>query len=170
MKPTTVPSNTEIDKETDLTRKKILGAIQRILGGYPKHVPPNAVSVAQLATEAGVGRHNLYQAHSDLRERFEYLRDKAQQPTEKEAELCQLLDRAKSEVSRLQALQLASSKSARNWRELSELLARAINTLQEELLKEQTKARRLAKRIKNLESAAASPGVILMHRRTPEDA
>lgn len=170
MKPSTVPSNTEIERESDPTRKKILGAIQRILGGYPKHVPPNAASTAQLATEAGVGRHNLYQAHSDLRERFEYLRDKAHQPTEKEAELSELLGRARSEVTRLRALQSETSKSARNWEALSELLARAINTLQAELRKEQTKARRLAKRIDRLESTADSRNLLLPYRRKADDA
>lgn len=163
------PSNTEIDGESDPTRKKILGAMQRILGGYPKHVPPTATSVAQLAKEAGVGRHNLYQAHADLRERFEYLRDKAQQPTEKEAELRELLDRAKTEIVRLQSLQSDASKSARNWKGLSELLARAINSLQEELHKEQIKARRLAKRIEKLETATGGHSVLLLHRGARED-
>jgi predicted RNase H-like nuclease (RuvC/YqgF family) len=170
MGPTSVPSSTEIAGERNPTRKDILGAMQRILAGYPRHVPPGAASVVNLATEARIGRHHLYQAHSDLRERFEYLRDKAQQMTEKEAELSETLNRTKLEFAKLQALQSTTLKSARDWKALSQLLARAINTLQEELHKEQTKTRRLEKRLGKLEAMVAPPSsVIPMQRRTPHD-
>lgn len=163
---TAPPSNAEIEREQDPTRKAILAAIQRLLLGQPKHVPPGAGSLSVLAREAKVGRHHLYQGHMDLRDRYEYLRDRADAPTEKEADLQRLLDRSKSEVVRILRLQAKTKSEADNWKALSELMARAVNVLQEELHEEQIRAGRLAKRLRKLqEEVEQAPSVVLMRRR-----
>jgi AcrR family transcriptional regulator len=161
------PSNFEIERERDSTRREILAAMQRILLGHPKYVPPGATSVSQLAKEAKLGRHHLYQKHPDLRYRYEYLRDRRGQPTERETELQLLLDRTKSEIVEMRGLQSRTRQEANDWKALSELLARAINTLQEGLHQEQVKAGRLARRLGKLEGQEGqSSTVVLLHRRS----
>ncbi|MFC8408739.1 hypothetical protein [Arthrobacter sp. NPDC057259] len=166
-----LPSNMEIGQERDPMRRSILVAMQRILSGHPKHVPLGANSVTHLAKEANVGRHHLYQRHPDLRHRFEYLRDRSDQPTEAETELGTALDRAKSELSRLRDLQSKTRQEAADWKALTELLARAINTLQDELHQEQIKAERLARRLQKLDDQLGSSAqVVLLHRRSTRSA
>lgn len=160
------PSNAEIIGEKNQARAKILSAMQRILLGHPRVVQPGSTSISHLAEEAGIGRHHLYQGSADLRHRFEYLRDRHIQPTEKELNLQASLDQSTSEVGRLRVLQSKTRREAEDWKALTELLARAINTLQEELHQEQIKATRLTRRIRRLEEKYDVPSpVILMHRR-----
>lgn len=161
------PSNSEIEREKDSTRREILAAMQRILLGHPKYVPPGANSVSHLAQEAKLGRHHLYQKHPDLRYRYEYLRERRGQPTEKETELQLLLDRTKSEIKKIRGLQSRTRQEANDWKALTELLARAINTLQEGLHQEQIKAGRLARRLGKLEDQEGhSSTVVLLHRQS----
>jgi chromosome segregation ATPase len=161
------PSNSEIEREKDPIRKEILAAMQRILLGHPKYVPPGANSVSNLAKEAKVARHNLYQGHSDLRDRYEYLRDRADQPTEREAEIRRVLETTKAEITKIRDLQSRTRREADDWKALSELLARAINTLQEEIHQQQIRAERLARRLRRVEKQAGQAStVVMMHRRT----
>lgn len=161
-----LPSSSEISGEKNPIRKDLLAAMQRILLGNPKLVPPGSMSLSHFAQEANQGRHHLYQAHSDLRDRFEYLRDRADTPTEKEAGLQRSLDGAKAEVAKLRDLQSRTRQEARDWKALTDLLARVINTLQEELHQEQIKSGRLARRLRRLEKQSGqSQTVVLMHRR-----
>lgn len=160
------PSNAEIQGEKDPIRRDILAAMQRILLGCPRHVPPGSTSVSHLAQEAQIGRHHLYQSHPDLRDRYSYLCDRADRPTEKEAALRAALDRTKTELTRMRELQTRTRQQASDWRALTEVLARAINVLQEELHQEQIKAERLADRLGRIEKQPApSSPVVLLHRR-----
>lgn len=145
--PTTMPSNKELTAETDPVRRAILGAIQRLLLGQPRHVRPGASSLSDLAREAEVARHHLYQTHPDLKARFEYLRDRAQTPTQVEAALNEALAKAKREITYLDQLQMRTRTESLNWKGLCEILQRAVNVLQEELRQEQLKAERLSRRL-----------------------
>lgn len=163
------PSNAEIEREKDPVRKDILSAMQRIHLGHPKRVPLGAKSISHLAKEAGIGRHYLYQSHSDLKDRHEYLRDRADQPTEKEAKLQSRADRYRSEIAELRDLQGRTRQEATDWKALTELLARVINTLQEELHQEQIRSERLARRLRKVDEQMGQPSaVVVMHRRSRE--
>lgn len=162
-----LPSNSEIEREKDPTRKEILAAIQRVLVGHPKIVSPGAYSISDLAKEAGHGRHHLYQDSADLRHRYEYLRDRANEPTQKEVALQRKLDRTEAELVRMEALQTQTKQKAKDWKELAELLARAINTLEEELHQEQVSTSRLARKLRRLEQQLGqTPPIITMHRQS----
>lgn len=154
MMATTIPSNAELAAEADPVRRAVLEAIQRLLLGQPRHVRPGACSISDLAREADVARHHLYQTYSDLRARFEYLRDRAQTPTQVETALNEALVKAKQEIMRLEQLQTRTRAESLNWKGLCELLQRAVNVLQEELRQEQLKADRLGRR---LAAAATTP-------------
>ena len=111
-----LPGNAEIAREKDPTRRAIIAAIQRILLGQPKHIPPGAISISHLAQEAQVGRHHLYQSHPDLKDRYEYLRDRSRQPTEKELGLRHELDEAKAKITQLRDLQARTHERSQNWK------------------------------------------------------
>jgi len=143
----TMPTNRKVAAETDPVRRAILGAIQRLLLSQPRHVRPGASSISDLAREAEVARHHLYQTHPDLKARFEYLRDRAQTPTQAEASLTEALEKAKQEITRLEQLQTRTRTEALNWKGLCEVLQRAINVLQEELRQEQLKTERRSRRL-----------------------
>ena len=140
--------------------------MQRMFLGHPKHVPPGADSVSHLAKEAAVGRHHLYQGHSDLRERFEYLRDRSGQATVREVELQLILDRTKVELARTRELQVRTREEVDNLRGATENFARIINVLQAELRQEQLKTDRLHRRLlRYKEDAVESSAVIKMPNR-----
>lgn len=161
-----IPSNADIQAEKNLTRRAVLAATQRILLGQPKHVPPGSTSITHLAVEAQIGRHHLYTSLADLRNRFEYLRDRAVEQTPEEHKLQSALDRAKAEIVRLRDLQKRTRQDANDWRALTELLARGITTLQEALHQEQMKSERLVRRFRKLEERSGeAPSNVLMHRR-----
>lgn len=161
------PTNSEVEGEDDPTRKEILAAIQRILAGHPRIIAPGAYSISDLAREAGQGRHHLYQDSSDLRHRYEYLRDRANEPTQREVALQRKLDRTEAELVRMEALQTQTRQNAKDWKELAELLARAINTLEEELRQEQVTTSRLARKVRRLEEQLGhSPSPMSMRRQS----
>jgi chromosome segregation ATPase len=159
-----IPTNTEIAAEKDVVRRAILSAIQRILLGQPKSVPTGATSISHLALEANVGRHNLYQSHSDLRDRYEYLRDSAHKPTFQESRLQSELDAAKAEIKRLIELQSRTVRRAENWQALTETLERAVNVLQEEFRLEQLKSRRLRMKLEQSSDVEATVTKILIRK------
>jgi hypothetical protein len=57
-------------KETDLVRRRILAAADRLLAGTPLR-STGRLSVSQLAIEAGVARWHLTHQHLDLKEQFQ---------------------------------------------------------------------------------------------------
>ena len=156
-----LPSDDEIAGEPDAIRKAILAAIQRMLTGQPRHVRVGSDSVSQLAIEAGVGRHHLYQRNPDLRLRFERLRDSSERRTDAEAELQRRLDDALAEVRRLTSLQAQTHERAEQWKGLVDTLHRAINVLQEELRSEQVRSGRLESRLNRFREGA-SPGATVL--------
>lgn len=164
------PSKAEIDRESDPRRRKILAAMQQLLLGQPKHVQPGATSISDLANEAQVGRHHLYQQHSDLRSRYEYLRDRSHEPTQKEIDLQDALVRRQAEIANLKDLQSKTRQEASDWKGLAEVLARVVNVQQEELHQEQSKTQRLTRRLRQLQQQEKreSP-VILLHKRKIAD-
>lgn len=165
--PASPPSNDEIDAETDAVRRSLLAGIQRMLLGQPQRVPVAALSISNLATEANVARHHLYQGHRDLRERFEFLRERAGEPTAAENELRRALETALADTARLRQLQHRTHEQAEHWKALSQVFQRAINVLQEELRQEQVRSERLARRLQ-ASTGEASGAIVLL--RTPEQA
>ncbi|WP_323958891.1 hypothetical protein GC088_10055 [Arthrobacter sp. JZ12] len=141
------PSNSEIRSEKNPTRQAILSAMQRILSGVPKRVPSGALTTRDLAFEAEVGRHHLYQSHPDLRQRFEFLREREGTRPEREVALQEALERARSQAVRHKDSQQRARQEADDWKELVEVLARVINALQEEIHQEQIKVERLTRRL-----------------------
>ena len=157
---TSIPSNDEIEQESDAIRKAILSGMQRILLGQPRTVAPGADTFSHLAVEAQVKRHHLYQRHPDLKDRFEFLRDQSARRTDLETELEKRVEGLKIKVKRLTELQTTTRTEARHWRSVSETFARAINVLQEELRREQVTTARLAKKLKSsTELSTQSPVV-----------
>lgn len=154
--PVSVPDNAEIAKEPSSSRRCVLAAIQRMMLGQPRLVPVGAMTISDLAREAGVGRHTLYRS-PDLKHRFEYLRDRAQEATASELRLQEQLEKLKAEVRQRRELQSRTRDEASNWKALCLVLQRAINVLQEELRQEQDKSARLAKR---LEKSKAERGQV----------
>lgn len=161
-----LPTDHEIASEPDKRRRAILGAMQRILTGRPRHVPPGRDSVSQLAIEAGVGRHHLYQRNPDLRVRFERLRETGGQRTSREVELQRRLDDAVSEVRRLTILQSQTHHRTEQWKGLVDTLQRAINVLQEELRTEEIRSQRLEKRLGKVQEQGGLPAPVLLRSRT----
>jgi chromosome segregation ATPase len=167
---TAPPDNAEIAREIDPVRREILAAIQRILLGQPKQVAAGSYTISDLAVEAQMGRHHLYQKYHDLKDRFEYLRDKADQPSKRELQLQQALNKKMSEVKGLRTAKQDARRAAEDWKALTELLARAINVLQEELHQEQLKSERLTRRLQTLEHRAGhSSPVVLIHKRPVDE-
>jgi chromosome segregation ATPase len=159
-----IPSNDEIHRESNPIRKAILSAIQRILLGHPKKSPLGASSISDLAREADIGRHYLYQ-ESDLKERFEFLRDNSQQVSATETRLLAEVSKLKDEVKRLTELQSRTYKASGDWKELTYTLERALNVLQEELRQEQIKSERLSLRLHDRADRAAAASVIPIRNR-----
>ena len=151
-----IPTDSEIAGERDNVRHAVLAAMQRILTGNPRVVPPGSDSILQLAAEAGIGRHQLYRSAADLRLRFERIKDASNRQTDGETLLQRRLDDAKEEVRRLALLQAQTRREGEQWKGLVELLHRAINVLQEELRTEQIRAGRLEKRLQ--QEAERNPG------------
>lgn len=138
-----------------------------MLLGQPRLVPTGAMTISDLAREAGVGRHTLYRS-PDLKERFEYLRDKAQEPTPSELRLQEQLEAAKAEIRRLRQVQSRTRDEAGNWKALCLILERAINVLQEELRQEQEKSRRLIARLEKVKAKRGSAPVVPIRGRLVE--
>ena len=160
------PSNEEIRLEVDPIRRAILAGMQRILLGQPKAVSVGATSFSDLAVEAGIARHHLYQTNPDLRERFEFLRDRSEAPTLAESDLKKKVAALQVEAERLRDVQERWRDDARNWKALAETFQRAINVLQEELRSEQITSSRLAKKLAKLENInGQSPVVPIRPRR-----
>lgn len=160
------PTAQEVQAEPDEMRKAILAAMRRILLHQPVMVSIGATSVKDLALEAGVSRHHLYQSHPDLRDLFQAL-------VQGEAginydEAMDRLTRAKAELNRLRALQQRTRDEARRWKATTEVLQRAVNVLQEELRREQLKNARLMRRVDSGDLSAPSPVVLLRPGTSPE--
>jgi hypothetical protein len=161
------PTNREITREKDPVRKAILSAMQRILSGYPKRVLPGATSISDLAAESETGRHHLYQSHPDLRERFEYLRDLADQPTQREADALAKLETAKTEIAQLKELQARTRAEATELQGRFEISLRVIVELQEQSRSESIKADRLERKLRAAKGAETMGSVITI-RRLPD--
>lgn len=166
-RPITVPDNAEIAKETSSSRKSVLSAIQRMMLGQPRLVPVGAMTISDLAREAGVGRHTLYRS-PDLKDRFEYLRDKAEEPTSAELRLKAQMEDLKVEVKRLRHLQSSTKDDASKWKSLCLILGRAINVLQEELRQEQDKSGRLLARLEKAKAKKGQDSVVPIRSRRTE--
>jgi hypothetical protein len=143
----TVPTNEEIAGELNADRREILHAIQRLILGQPRHVRVGDMSIISLAREAGVGRHHLYQAHSDLKDRYEFLCEHSHKLSVAEIESQTIVTSLRLEIRRLQDLQSRTQEGAEKWKNLAETLARAVNVLQEELRQEQIRSQRLKSRL-----------------------
>ena len=164
-----MPTKDEIAAESDTVRRSILEAMRRILTGQPLRIRPGAASISQLALEAGVGRHHLYQRYPDLRARYERLRDGVDQRTSHEIELQRRLDKGQAEIRRLTELQARTWSDAQQWKGLVDTLQRAINVLQEELRSEQIRSQRLERRLaKRHAQESATPVVDLRAVRSPK--
>ncbi len=161
-----IPSNRELGDEKDPSRRALLAAMQRMLLGHPKHVQVGALSISDLAKEAQVGRHELYQRSPDLRDRFVYLRDRAHSPSAAEVKLERELLELRTEIIGLRQLQARTHERAENWKGLCETLQRGINVLQEELRQEQLTSRRLARRSQE-RHPPDSTGLVLPIRGRP---
>jgi AcrR family transcriptional regulator len=159
------PSNDEIRLEVDPVRRAILAGMQRVLLGQPKAVSVGATSFSDLAVEAGIARHHLYQTHPDLKDRFEFLRDRSDAPTLAESNLQKKVTMLQAETERLRDLQERTRDDARNWKALSETFERAINVLQEELRREQTTSSRLSARLARIEGSPGQAPVVSIRPR-----
>ena len=159
------PTNSEITREKDPVRKAILSAMQRILSGYPKRVLPGATSISDLAAESETGRHHLYQSHPDLRERFEYLRDLADQPTQREADALAKLETAKTEIAQLKELQARTRSEATELHDCLENLLRDNVVLQEQSRSESIKADRLERKLLAAKGAETMGSVTTIRKR-----
>lgn len=158
------PSNAEIAGESDPIRRALLAAMQRIVLGHPKLVPPGTTSISHLAQEAGVGRHHLYQTHPDLKDRYEYIRDHAVTFSEQEVKLQAALSRAEADIVHFRELHSRSFAHAEHWKATAETLSRVINVLQEELRQEQLRSNRLGRK---LETKAAEGSPVIAMRMSP---
>ena len=142
-----LPTNAEIKAEPDPTRRAVMSAIQRLMLGHPKVVAPGDLSISSLAREAGVSRNELYRKCLDLRDRFEFVRDRSTTRSVVEEELAAKLEKSRTQRELLQRrYELMRAESA-NWKGLVELLERAINVLQQELRREQIQNERLSRRL-----------------------
>lgn len=159
------PTNGEITREKDPVRKAILSAMQRILSGHPKHVLPGATTISDLAAESETGRHHLYQSHPDLRERFEYLRDRADQPTQRESDALARLETVKTENAQLKELQARTRAEATEWQGRFENSLRLTVVLQEQARSESIKADRLERKLLAAKGAETTGSVIAMRKR-----
>ncbi|WP_157437802.1 DUF5930 domain-containing protein [Actinoplanes subtropicus] len=131
-----------------------------MLLGQPKSVPVGSLTVKDLAAEAQIGRFHLYQKHPDLRDRFEFLRDRANRPSEKEAQLGARIEEFKAEIDRLRKSLSETALERDNWKALAEMAVRATAVLQEETVQAQRRAERLARRLERATSAATPSTVV----------
>lgn len=161
----TVPTLTEIRKESDPVRKAILEAMLRISEERPLNVPVGAHSVVALAEEAQVKRHWLNQRHKDLRDRWLFIKDNYLEPPEpvdedeRHAELLQ-------EIEQLQARLQSVIEERDKWKASAQLFLRAMNVQEVDLASKSQTIDRLTRRLERAESRTAGDEVAARrHRR-----
>lgn len=142
-----VPTASEIQREPNQNRKDIMGAIQRIVAGQPRHIEPGDHRIVSLAKEAGVDRQRLYKEHSDLRDRFVFLVEHADQPTAQESELLDQIAALRSRLAEQERIKSDSNESRDKWKAMATALSHAVATLQAELRAERERSARLSRRL-----------------------
>ncbi|CAH0123855.1 hypothetical protein SRABI98_00043 [Microbacterium sp. Bi98] len=158
------PTAREVQDEPDAVRSAILAAMRRISLHQPIRVSVGATTVRDLAVEAAVGRHHLYQSHPDLRDRFKALIEGEAGISYDEA--MDRLTRVKKELAQSRELQQKTRDEVRRWKATTEVLQRAVNVLQEELRQEQLKNARLTRRVDVAGLPAPNP-IVLLRPETP---
>ena len=142
-----LPSRMEIQSEDDPIRKEILEAIVRVLEERPLRAQPGDMSILALSQEADVKRHWLNGRHMDLRERFVFLRDRADDLTALEASLSAQLEVIQGELTLAKERVRDLTEERDNWKSAAEVFLRAMNVQERDLDRLQTEVDRLSRRL-----------------------
>jgi hypothetical protein len=161
----TLPTLTEISEETDPVRKAILEAMLRIIEERPLQIPVGAISVVALAKEAQIKRHWLTQRHTDLKERFIFIKNNYLEPPnpvdedERQAALLQ-------QISELEARLAAVIDERNKWKASAQLFIRSMNVQEVDLAAKSQTIERLTRRLEKLESSSPTDEIsVRRHRR-----
>lgn len=162
-----LPSQKEIQTEADPIRRAILAAIVRVLEQRPLRARPGDASVLAVSQEADVKRHWLNGRHRDLRDRFVFLRDRADELTSLEVSLTAQLELANSELERLKSRVRDLTEDRDNWRATGEIFLRAMNVQEREIDKRQVENARLTRDLERLRDSGSHDELSERRHRRP---
>lgn len=161
----TIPTLTEISEETDPVRKAILEAMLRIIEERPLQVQVGAHSVVALAQEAQIKRHWLTQRHTDLKDRFIFIKNNYLEPPtpvdedERQAALLQ-------QISELETRLAAVIEERNKWKASAQLFIRSMNVQEVDLAAKAQTIERLTRRLEKAETLTSSDEIAARrHRR-----
>lgn len=165
-----IPTQADIQAEPDPDRRAIMSAMVRLLNDRPLNpkVPIGSLSTKNLALEAKVHRPYLYddKMYSDLRETFEFLRDRRHEPTSTELELQAKLDTAQTAIERL-GTQVESLTAERDrLKQANNVSARIINAQEVNLAGQLEEKQRLSERLRK--ATAVSDELAAQRHKRPQ--
>lgn len=151
--PTVIPpSDDEIRREQNATRKSVLAAMLRMLEGRPEIAPRGRLSVASLAQEAGIPRSRLTTGSlRDLGERFAALIEAQNTPTTaKEIALSDALEKLGKEHQQLVEVHGRTLAERDQWKAAATSWARIVQVLKVENTNQQSAIESLQRRLSGL--------------------
>lgn len=162
-----LPTRKEIQSEGDPTRKAILEAIVRVVEERPLRAQPGDMSILALSKEADVKRHWLNGRHKDLRDRFVFLRDRADDLTALEVSLTAQLAAMREEVAEAKQRVRDLTEERDHWKSAAEVFLRAMNVQEREIDKHQVENTRLSRELDRLRTSGAPDELSERRHRRP---
>jgi hypothetical protein len=175
--PAVRPTTGEVNEETNPTRKAVLAAMVRMLGGTPSVVRPGLLSKAALAREAQVDRNQISQGSCrDLGDRFATITQQNTAPaTAREAEQLIRIEHLTAQLQQLTKGRAELRADKDRWQESTHTLLRGIQVLRLEHSAMQADIRILRKQLAAARAGEAHglyslpPGQNLRQSQTAQD-